>query len=64
MTLSDRYYCYHCGADSADLATMTDPDEMQQFDDEHPDAQRELIYDDRCPFCGFEYRDDNEDVLY
>lgn len=58
------YFCYLCGADSSDLLTMSEA-QMEDFDEKHPDADRSLVYEERCPFCGFPYEDeDDEDWQY
>lgn len=58
----DAYFCYLCGADSSDLLSLTEA-EMEEFDDKHPDADRPLVYEGCCPFCGFSYEDEDEDCL-
>jgi hypothetical protein len=58
----DAYFCCHCGADSSDLPSMTEA-EMEEFDDKNPDADRPLVYEGRCPFCGFPYEDEDDDWL-
>lgn len=57
---ADPYFCYHCGADSGDLVLMSEA-EMQAFDDQHPEVDRPLVYEGRCPCCGFPYEDEDED---
>jgi hypothetical protein len=57
---SDSYFCYHCGADSSDFPNMTEA-EMEEFDNNHLDANRPLVYEECCPFCGFPYEDEDDD---
>lgn len=58
--MMNEYYCYLCGADSSDLLNM-DEEEMEEFDFQNPEADRSAVYEERCPFCGFSYDDEDEE---
>ena len=62
--MTNKYFCYLCGADSTDLAAMTDESEMEAFDNRHPGIDRPLVYEGRCPCCGFPYKEEVEAVCY